>query len=87
MPLISTFYDHILDISTQRSVSVAEALQEARSLGISQLEVSFHNGDGHTQALSQELSAAGMGISAIPAYFSFGRGADVSAQAQLFGHA
>lgn len=82
MPLISTFYDHILDISTQLSVSVAEALQEARSLGISQLEVSFHNGDGHTQALSRELSAAGMGISAIPAYFSFGRGADVSAQAQ-----
>lgn len=82
MPAISTFYDHILDISTQLSVSTAEALQEARSLGVSQLEVSFHNGDGHAQALSRELSAAGMGVSAIPSYFSFGRDPDVPAQAQ-----
>lgn len=82
MPVIATFYDHILDISAQQSISTAEALQEARSLGISQLEVSFHNGDGHAQALARELSAAGMGVSAIPAYFSFGRDADVAAQAQ-----
>lgn len=81
MPILATFYDHILDISSQLSISTAEALQEARSLGISQLEVSFHNGDGHAQALSRELSAAGMGISAVPAYFSFGRDPDVAAQA------
>lgn len=81
-PVIATFYDHILDISRQEGCSVPEALQEARRLGIRALEVSFANADGRAQEAAGELAAAGMGVTAMPAFFRFESDTDVRAQAE-----
>lgn len=80
MSTIATFYDHILDISRQERVSLTEALREARSLGVEQLEISQDKLIGREDEVGRELAYAGLGISAIPAYFHFGRDTDVEKQ-------
>lgn len=87
-PVIATFYDHILDISKQEGCSVPEALAEAKKLGITALEVSDTNARGRAGELARELSEAGMGVTAMPSFFSFERDTDVQSQARrVFGDA
>ena len=80
-PVIATFYDHILDISRQEGCSVPEALQEARKLGVTAVEISCGNVEGHAGETAAQLSAAGMGVTTMPSYFRFGIDTDVQAQA------
>lgn len=80
-PAIATFYDHILDISRQEGCSVPEALQEARKLGITAVEVSCGNVEGHAGKTAAQLAAAGMGVTTMPAYFHFDSDTDVQSQA------
>lgn len=82
MNKISTFYDHIMDISRQEEMSMVEALQEARNLGVELLEVSQNNLLGREDELGNELAYAGLKISSIPAYFDFGRDTDVDRQSE-----
>lgn len=79
-PVIATFYDHILDISRQEGCSLPEALSEAKKLGIGAAEVSFANVKGHADETAKLLSAAGMGVTAMPAFFNFGSDAGVEGQ-------
>lgn len=80
MAKICTFYDHVLDISKQENISLAEALQEVKSLGVELLEVSQNNLLGKEDEVGNALSGAGLGISSIPAYFNFGVDTDVEGQ-------
>ena len=80
MAKICTFYDHVADISKQESISLGEALQEAKHIGVELLEVSQNNLQGKEDELEVELSRAGLGISSIPAYFNFGVDPDVEKQ-------
>ncbi len=80
-PVIATFYDHILEISKQEGCSVPEALSEAKRLGVTALEVSCFNTEGRADELSRELAGAGMGVTAMPAFFSFERDDGVEARA------
>lgn len=81
MPVIATFYDHILDISRQEGCSVPEALQEAKKLGISAMEISCTNLHGRAEEAARELAAAGMAVTTVPAFFHFDSDKDVKAQA------
>lgn len=81
-PVMATFYDHILDISKQEGCSVPEAMAEAKKLGISALEVSCGNVEGHAERTAAEFSAAGMGVTTMPSYFRFDSDTDVKAQAE-----
>lgn len=80
MAVLATFYDHIKEISAQESVSMTEAMQAAGELGIRRLEISQNNLIGREDQVGHELAHAGLGISAIPAYFDFGRDPDVEKQ-------
>lgn len=80
MAKICTFYDHAADISKQENISIGEAMQEVKSLGVELLEVSQNNLLGREDEVEQELSGAGLGISSIPAYFKFGMDTDVERQ-------
>ena len=80
-PVTATFYDHILDISRQEGCSVPEAMAEARKLGISALEISCGNLSGRAEEAARELAAAGMAVTAVPAYFHFDSDGEVRAQA------
>ncbi len=77
---LATFYDHVKDIARQERVSMTEALQRVRSLGITHVEVSQNNALGQEDVLGHELSYAGLGISSMPAYFDFGRDGDIEKQ-------
>ncbi len=79
--MITTFYDHAVDISRQEKISLTEALREVRTLGIDGLEVSQNNLLGREDELGNELAYAGLSVSSIPAYFDFGRDPDVEKQA------
>lgn len=81
MAKISTFYDHMKDIARQENISVVEAMQEAKAMGVELLEVSDSNILGREKEVERELAAAGLGISCIPSYFDFGRDGDVDRQA------
>ncbi len=83
-PVIATFYDHILDIAKQEGCSVQEALSEAKKLGVTALEVSCMNTRGRARELSRELLDAGMGITTMPAFFSFESDPDVEQKAEEF---
>lgn len=82
MAKLATFYDHILEMAKQRDMSEQEAMQEAKKLGVQQLEVSVNNGKGHEKELGRLLAAVGLGISSIPSFFDFGRDPDVECQAE-----
>lgn len=77
---LATFYDHVKDISRQEGISILEAMERTKSLGVDLLEISANNILGREEELKKELETAGMGISSIPAYFDFGRNPDVKAQ-------
>ncbi len=81
-PVIATFYDHILDISKQEGCSVGEALQEAKKLGVAALEVSCFNTAGRAEELSHELASAGLGVTTMPAFFSFESDGEVENRAK-----
>lgn len=82
MAKIATFYDHMKDISRQEGVSLAEAMKEAKALGVELLEISQNNILGREDEVGHELAYAGLGISSIPSYFDFGRDADVNRQSE-----
>lgn len=87
-PVIATFYDHILDISRQEGCSVPEALQEARKLGVTAVEISCSNIEGRAEDVARELAAAGMGVTTMPSFFHFEGDTDVQSQAAgIFGDA
>ncbi len=77
---VATFYDHILEISKQENMSVPEAMQEAKALGIELLEVAQGNLLGRVDQVAHELGTAGLGISTVPAFFNFGQDQDVEKQ-------
>lgn len=78
---LATFYDHVKDIAREERVSVVEALQRVKSLGIDSVEVMQNSAVGREDELGHELACAGLSISGIPAYFDFGRDTDVEKQA------
>lgn len=82
MAKIATFYDHMKEIARQEGVTVAEAMKEARALGVELLEISQNNVIGREDELGQELAWAELGISSIPSYFDFGRDTDVEKQSE-----
>ncbi len=82
MSQIATFYDHMTEIAKQEKIPVFEAMQEAKKLGIELLEISQNNVVGREDEIARELAYAGLGISAIPAYFDFGRDRDVDRQSE-----
>ena len=82
MAVIATFYDHMRDIARQEGMSVTEAMKLARSLGVQALETSSNNLIGREDEVGQELATADLSISSIPAWFQFGPGADIKAQAE-----
>lgn len=49
---LATFYDHVKDIARQERVSMTEALQRVRSLGITYVEVSQNNALGQEDVLA-----------------------------------
>lgn len=81
MVRIATFYDHILDIARQENLFTVDALKLARELGVEAVEASANNVLGREDEIGQELAMADLEISAIPAYFDFGRDGDVERQA------
>ncbi|MGI6254186.1 MAG: sugar phosphate isomerase/epimerase family protein [Acutalibacter sp.] len=81
MAKLATFYDHIRDIARQENCFVVDALSKARELGIQAVEASANNILGREDEFGQELAMTDMEISAIPAYFDFGRDQDVKQQA------
>lgn len=82
MGRIATFYDHIQDIAREEQISVTEAMQAAKELGVCALEISQNNLVGREDEVGRELAKAGLGVSSVPAYFDFGRNQDVPAQSQ-----
>lgn len=80
MNQLSTFFDHAADIARQENISLDEALQEVKKLGIDLLEVSQNNLGEDPLALGDQLAKAGLSISTIPAYFNFGTDPDVETQ-------
>lgn len=81
MARIATFYDHILEIARQENLFVVDALKLAREMGIEAVEASANNILGREDEMGQELAMADLAISAVPAYFDFGRDQDVEKQA------
>ena len=79
---LATFYDHVKDIAHQEKISLTEALQRVRTLGITHVEVSQNSLLGREDELGRELAYVGLGISTIPSYFDFGRDADVIKQSE-----
>ena len=73
MAKIAVFYDHLLEIARQESISPAEALQEARRLGIACAEVSYENARESPARLAKLLASAGLRVSCMPCFFDFGR--------------
>lgn len=69
---ISVFYDHIREASRQRGLSIEELLSRARSWGIGALECSNEELRGQEAELGRMLSAKGMGVSSVYAFFEFG---------------
>ena len=82
MAKIATFYDHMKEIARQEDISVVDAMQEAKALGVELLEISQNNIIGREDELGQELAFTGLGISSIPSYFDFGRNTDVDKQSE-----
>lgn len=81
MAVIATFFDHILDMARQRDISVDKALEEARALGVTQVEVSAATARQHMEPLTRGLAGLGMSISSLPVFFDFGRSTDIEGQA------
>lgn len=79
---LATFYDHVKDIAHQEKISLTEAHQRVRSLGVTHLEVSQNNILGREDEVGHELAYADLGISTIPAYFDFGRDPRIDAQSE-----
>lgn len=79
---IGTFYDHVKEISQQEKLPLIEALKLTKELGVDSLEISQNNVIGREDELGNELACAGLAISSIPAYFNFGRDADVDTQSE-----
>lgn len=82
MAILATFYDHIVEIAKQEGISAEEALQEAKKLGVRQVEVSLSNARGQAKELARQLAGVGMGISAVPCFFDFSGPAEVDDQIQ-----
>ena len=81
MAKIATFYDHMVDIARQESLSVVEALKLAREMGIEAVEASGNNIVGREDEFGQEIAMADLGISSIPSFFHFDEDQDVKKQA------
>lgn len=81
MDRLCSFYDHAADVARQEKLTMVEALNNLKLLGIEKLEVSQNNLLGREDEVGNELAQCGMGISSIPSYFDFGRDADVEKQA------
>lgn len=79
---LATFYDHMKDMAREEKISLTEALQYIKSLGITHMEVSQNNLLGREDEVGRELSFVGLEISSIPAYFDFGRDDNVDRQSQ-----
>lgn len=62
MRAVSTFYDHIRAVAEQEGVTVAEAMQRARELGITALEVSSFNLKDRVGEVQEELAAGGLAV-------------------------
>lgn len=77
---LATFYDHMKDMAHEEKISLTEALQRLKALGITHMEVSVNNLLGREDEVGRELSFVGMEISSIPVWFDFGRDADVDRQ-------
>ena len=82
MSRIATFYDHITDIAREENISMIEAMQAAKELGVCALEISQNNLVGKEDEVGRQLSQAGLGVSCVPAYFDFGKNLDVPAQSE-----
>ena len=80
MQKLSTFYDHVSDIAKQEGISMPEALETVKALGIDLLEVSTNNLGEDFRAVGEEIARAGLAVSTIPAYFNFGTDTDVEKQ-------
>lgn len=77
---LATFYDHMKDMAHEEKISLTEALQRLKALGITHMEVSVNNLLGREDEVGRELSFVGIEISSIPVWFDFGRDADVDRQ-------
>lgn len=82
MSRIATFYDHITDIAREENISMIEAMQAAKEIGVCALEISQNNLVGREDEVGRELAKAGLGVSCVPAYFDFGKNLDVPAQSE-----
>lgn len=77
---LATFYDHMKDIERQQGVSLFEAMQMTKALGVDYLEVSAGNLIGREDEVGHELAASGLGISSIPLFLDLGVDGDVYKQ-------
>lgn len=78
---LSTFYDHVTELSRQQGISLAEALSRVREMGVDRLEVSEQNLGPDPDKVAGEIRAQGLAISTVPAFFDFGNDPDVDGRA------
>lgn len=84
MRQISTFYDHIRAVSEQEGVTVAEAMQRVRALGVTALEVSGFNLKDRVREVAEELAAGGLAVASVPVFMDLGRNDDVRGQCEPY---
>lgn len=84
MRAVSTFYDHIRAVAEQEGVTVAEAMQRARELGITALEVSSFNLKDRVGEVKEELAAGGLAVASVPIFMDLGRNDDVRSQCEPY---
>ena len=84
MRAVSTFYDHIRAVAEQEGVTVAEAMQRARELGITALEVSSFNLKDRVSEVKEELAAGGLAVASVPIFMDLGRNNDVRSQCEPY---
>lgn len=82
MKKIGLFYDHVNVLAREEKCSIQDALRFVREQGIELLEISQNNLVGREDEVCRELAWAGLGVSAVPAYFDFGRNDDIVRQCQ-----
>lgn len=84
MRTVSTFYDHIRAVAEQEGVTVAEAMQMARGLGIDALEVSSFNLKDRVREVKEELAAGGLAVASVPIFMDLGRNSDARGQCEPY---
>lgn len=84
MRTVSTFYDHIRAVAEREGVTVAEAMQRARELGITALEVSSFNLKDRVGEVQEELAAGGLAVASVPIFMDLGRNDGVRSQCEPY---